>query len=77
MFDESYDEIIPNDLRLRKTYREIERVCKLPENELSAIYNDILPKIKYNQEKLFEHEFIGEFKNILEKLIEESDIEIS
>tara|TARA_A100001515_G_scaffold104016_1_gene84655 strand:+ start:3963 stop:5288 length:1326 start_codon:yes stop_codon:yes gene_type:complete len=77
MFDESYDEIISNDLRLQKTYKEIERVCNLPENELSAIYNDILPKIKYNQEKLFEHEFIGEFKNILEKLIQESGVEVS
>ena len=77
MFDESYDEIIPNNLRLQKTYKEIERVCKLPDNELSAIYNDMLPKIKHNQEKLFEHEFISEFKGILEKLIGESNIEIS
>ena len=36
MFDESYDEIIPNNLRLQKTYKEIERVCKLPDNELSG-----------------------------------------
>ena len=50
MFDESYDEIIPNNLRLQKTYKEIERVCKLPDNELSPIYNDMLPKIKHNQE---------------------------
>ena len=77
MFDETYDNIISNDKRLKKTYSEIERVCNLPQTELQSIYNDLLPKVKYNQEKLFEHEFIEEFKGILEKLIEESGVEVS
>ncbi len=77
MFDETYDNIISNDKRLKKTYSEIERVCNLPQTELQSIYNDLLPKVKYNQEKLFEHEFIEEFKGILEKLIEESCVEVS
>tara|TARA_Y100001937_G_C7134026_1_gene339018 strand:+ start:240 stop:1562 length:1323 start_codon:yes stop_codon:yes gene_type:complete len=77
MFDETYDTIISNDERLKKTYSEIERVCNLPQTELQSIYNDLLPKVKYNQEKLFEHEFIEEFKGILKKLIEESGVEVS
>ena len=77
MFDETYDSIISNDERLKKTYSEIERVCNLPQIELQSIYNDLLPKVKYNQEKLFEHEFIEEFKGILEKIIKESGVEVS
>ena len=57
LFDESYDTIIPNADRLIKTYNEIERVCKMPEKELKAIYNDLLFKVRHNQDTLFKHDF--------------------
>lgn len=68
LFDESYDTIISNDERLIKTYSEIERVCKMPENELRAIYNDLLFKVRHNQDILFKHDFLLEFKYILESI---------
>ena len=72
LFDESYDTIIPNADRLIKTYNEIERVCKMPEKELRSIYNDLLFKVKHNQDILFKHDFLIEFKNILESIKVES-----
>ena len=75
LFDESYDTIISNDERLMKTYSEIERVCKIPEKELKAIYNDLLFKVRHNQDTLFKHDFLREFKNILEFIKVESKFE--
>ena len=72
LFDESYDTIISNDERLMKTYNEIERACKMPEKELKAIYNDLLFKVRHNQDTLFKHDFLREFKNILESIKVES-----
>ena len=77
LFDESYDTIISNDERLMKTYSEIERVCKMPEKELRAIYNDLLFKIRHNQDTLFKHDFLSEFKDILESIKMGSKVEIS
>ena len=76
LFDESYDTIIPNADRLIKTYNEIERVCKMPEKELRSIYNDLLFKVKHNQDILFKHDFLEEFKNILESIKVESKVEV-
>ena len=55
-----------------KTYNEIERACKMPEKELKAIYNDLLFKVRHNQDTLFKHDFLIEFKNILESIKVES-----
>jgi hypothetical protein len=76
LFDESYDTVISNDERLMKTYSEIERVCKMPEKELKAIYNDLLFKVRHNQDTLFKHDFLIEFKNILESIKVESKLVI-
>jgi hypothetical protein len=69
LFDESYDEIIPTNERLLKVMDEVERVCRMPESELKSIYNDLLPKVRHNQNKLFEYSILGDWKDILGRII--------
>ena len=47
------------------------------EKELRAIYNDLLFKIRHNQDTLFKHDFLSEFKDILESIKMGSKVEIS
>ena len=48
----------------------------MPEKELRSIYNDLLFKVKHNQDILFKHDFLEEFKNILESIKVESKVEV-
>ena len=68
LFDESYDEIVETDKRLLKVWKEVERVCRMPEDKLKSIYNDLLPKVIHNQNKIFEYSVIEDWKNILTKI---------
>jgi len=65
LFDESYDEIIPTNERLLKVMDEVERVCRMPESELKAIYKDLLPKVVHNQDVIFSYSIINDWKRIL------------
>ena len=68
LFDESYDDVVKTDKRLVKVMNEVERVCKMPENELKSIYSDLLPKVIHNQHKIFEYSVLEDWKNILTEL---------
>ena len=71
MFDESYDDILDTDKRLNKVMSEVERICKLNEDDLKSIYKDLLPKVVHNQQKIFEYETITDWSNLLESLNED------
>ena len=47
---------------------EVERVCRMPESELKSIYNNLLPKVRHNQNKLFEYSILGDWKRILTEI---------
>jgi hypothetical protein len=68
LFDESYDDIVETPKRLVNVMNEVERVCKMPEDELKSIYSDLLPKVIHNQHKIFEYSVIEDWKNILTEL---------
>jgi hypothetical protein len=68
LFDESYDDVVETNKRLVKVMNEVERVCKMPEDELRSIYSDILPKVIHNQHKIFEYSVMEDWKNILTEL---------
>ena len=71
MFDESYDDILDTDRRLTKVMNEVERICKLNEDDLKSIYKDLLPKVVHNQQKIFEYDTITDWSNLLESLNED------
>ena len=71
MFDESYDDILDTDKRLNKVMSEVERICKLNEDDLKSIYKDLLPKVVHNQQKIFEYDTITDWSNLLESLNED------
>lgn len=48
MFDESYDDIIDNDERLKFIMDEVERLCKLPQENLKQKYIESFDSIKHN-----------------------------
>tara|TARA_Y100000310_G_scaffold88137_1_gene85047 strand:+ start:1837 stop:2988 length:1152 start_codon:yes stop_codon:yes gene_type:complete len=49
LFDESYDEIEDDSLRLNKIIEEIDRVCKLDDDELQELYGEALEVVIHNQ----------------------------
>jgi hypothetical protein len=58
--DESYDTIENHDLRLTKIVNELEKLCQLPQNELSKMHTDMQEVLEYN----YNH-FYGNFKEII------------
>ena len=54
MFDESYDDIIDNDERLKFIMDEVERLCKLPQETLKQKYIESFDSIKHNADFLKE-----------------------
>ena len=50
---------------------EVERICKLNEDDLKSIYKDLLPKVVHNQQKIFEYDTITDWSNLLESLNED------
>jgi len=49
LFDESYDEIEDVSLRLNKIIEEIDRVCKLDDDEIQELYGEALEVVIHNQ----------------------------
>jgi hypothetical protein len=58
--DESYDEIEDNDLRLKKIVTEIEKLCRLSQDELEQMHSEMHEILNYN----YNH-FYGKFKEII------------
>lgn len=50
--DESYDLIQDDTERLLAVLAEVERLCNLSDDEWLSIQNEIMPRLKYNYEKL-------------------------
>jgi hypothetical protein len=49
-FDESYDLIQSPQQRLEHIFREILRICSLPDSEIALMWRDMLPKLQHNHD---------------------------
>ncbi len=58
MIDESYDALTTKRERLRHIVQETERLCNLPIEELHAKYQEQLPKLLRNRERLIQGEWV-------------------
>jgi hypothetical protein len=58
--DESYDEIVDNDIRLEKIAIEIEKLCQLSDDQLEQMHLDMNEILEYN----YKH-FFGKFREII------------
>jgi hypothetical protein len=66
IFDESYDSIEDDGLRLKVVCEEIERISRLPIEECFELYESVKDKLIYNRkqlEKNIELELLMEFLN--------------
>lgn len=62
VIDESYDNILDNDLRTEAVVRQLHWYCKLTPDEKTDIIRQLEPIINYNF-----HHFYGEFRHIITK----------
>lgn len=51
-FDESYDRIENEDLRLKAVIENINRLCSLPLEEIHKMYHSVMPKLIHNHQLL-------------------------
>jgi hypothetical protein len=51
-FDESYDRIENQELRLQKVIENVERLCSLPLDKIHEMYLSVLPKLIHNHDLL-------------------------
>jgi hypothetical protein len=51
-FDETYDSIENEELRLESIMNSVERLCEIPLEELHTLYQSVVPKLIHNQQIL-------------------------
>jgi hypothetical protein len=52
LFDESYDMIYNEELRLKSIMKSVKRLCDMPLEELHELYKSVMPKLIHNRELL-------------------------
>jgi hypothetical protein len=52
LFDESYDMIYNEELRLKSIMRSVKKLCDMPLDELHELYKSVIPKLIHNRELL-------------------------
>lgn len=63
--DESYDEQKHPVKRMMMISKEVERLCSYTLDEMNGWYNQLLPRLKHNHDKLFDQQSLNDFVNLL------------
>ena len=68
LFDESYDDIFDEDLRYKKVFSEIKRVCDMDVNKLNDLYHSVLiDKVIYNQNVYIDYDRKKHFNKFMKQ----------
>ena len=62
---ESYDEQKHPVKRMMMISKEVERLCSYTLDEMNGWYNQLLPRLKHNHDKLFDQQSLNDFVNLL------------